>query len=119
MSWVRLAAIFICLCNCIAADVIPKNNPVYKYSSLSGHSIGLVPFGALTPPKGPRRGPGWAIHVMMGDNKIGKIENSYLCTLFDIQCCQSVIRKLVYGCMCRLDSSVNYIIQSILATSLR
>ena len=35
---------------------------------------------------------------------------SYLCTLFDIQCCQSVIRKLVYGFMCRLDSSVNYII---------
>ena len=32
---------------------------------------------------------------------------SYLCTLFDIQCCQSVIRKLVYGFMCRLDSSVN------------
>ena len=44
---------------------------------------------------------------------------SYLCTLFDIQCCQSVIRKLVYGFMCRLDSSVNYIIQGILATSLR
>ena len=44
---------------------------------------------------------------------------SYLCTLFDIQCCQSVIRKLVYWCMCRLDSSVNYIIQGILATSLR
>ena len=40
-------------------------------------------------------------------------------TFFDIQCCQSVIRKLVYGFMCRLDSSVNYIIQGILATSLR
>ena len=38
---------------------------------------------------------------------------SYLCTLFDIQCCQSVIRKLVYGFMCRLDSSVNYIIHGI------
>ena len=36
---------------------------------------------------------------------------NYLCTLFDIQYCQSVIRKLVYGFMCRLDSSVNYIIQ--------
>ena len=36
---------------------------------------------------------------------------SYLCTLFDIQCCQSVIRKLVYGFMCRLDSSVNCIIK--------
>ena len=44
---------------------------------------------------------------------------SYLCTLFDIQCCQSVIRKLVYGFMCRLVSSVNCIIKGILATSLR
>ena len=43
---------------------------------------------------------------------------SYLCTLFDIQCCQSVIRKLVYGFMCRLDSSVNCIIKGILATSI-
>ena len=41
------------------------------------------------------------------------------CTPFDIQCCQSVIRKLVYGFMFRLDSSVNYIINNILATSLR
>ena len=32
---------------------------------------------------------------------------------------QSVIRKLVYGFMCRLDSSVNYIIKEILATNLR
>ena len=31
----------------------------------------------------------------------------------------AVIRKLVNGFMCRLDSSVNYIIQGILATSLR
>ena len=44
---------------------------------------------------------------------------SYLCTLFDIQCCQSVIRKLVYEFMCRLDSSANCIIQFVLATSLR
>ena len=36
---------------------------------------------------------------------------SYLCTLFDIRCCQSVIRKLVYVFMCRLDSSVNCIIK--------
>ena len=34
---------------------------------------------------------------------------SYLCTLFDMQCYQSVMRKLVYGFMCRLDSYVNYI----------
>ena len=39
--------------------------------------------------------------------------------LFNIQCCQSVIRKLVYGFMCRLDSSVNYIVKDILATSLQ
>ena len=49
---------------------------------------------------------------------------SYQCTLFDIQCCQSEIRKLVYCFMCRLDSSVNYIILDILvglpiSTSLR
>ena len=44
---------------------------------------------------------------------------SYLCTLFDIQCCQSVIRKLVYGFMRRLDSSVNCIIMGILSISLR
>ena len=40
-------------------------------------------------------------------------------TMFDIQCGQSVIMKLVYGFMCRLDNSVNYIIKDILATSLR
>ena len=34
---------------------------------------------------------------------------SYQCTLFDIQCCQSVIWKLVYCFICRLGSSVNYI----------
>ena len=44
---------------------------------------------------------------------------SYICKLFDIQCCQSVIRKLVYGFMCRLDSSANCIINGILANSLR
>ena len=33
---------------------------------------------------------------------------SYLCTFLDIQ---SVIRKLVYGFICRLASSVNYIIK--------
>ena len=47
---------------------------------------------------------------------------SYLCPRFDIQCCQSVIRKLVYRFMCRLASSVNYNIKYIggqLATSLR
>ena len=41
---------------------------------------------------------------------------SYLCTLFDIQCCQSVIRKLVYGLIYSLDSYVNDIIKDILAT---
>ena len=38
---------------------------------------------------------------------------------FDIQCCQSLIKKLIYGFMCRLDSSVNCIIKGILPTSLR
>ena len=36
-------------------------------------------------------------------------------TLFDIQCCQFVIRKLVNGFMSRLESYVNYIIKDILA----
>ena len=41
------------------------------------------------------------------------VSATYLCTLFDIQCCQSVIRKLLYGFMCRRDSSVIYIIKDI------
>ena len=44
---------------------------------------------------------------------------SYLCPLFDVQSCRSVIRNFIYGFICRLDSSVNYIIKDILATSLR
>ena len=41
----------------------------------------------------------------------------YLCTVFDMQCCQSVIRKLVDGFMCRLDSYV--IVNDTQATGLR
>ena len=44
---------------------------------------------------------------------------SLLCTLFDVQCCQSVIRNMVYRFMCRLDSSVNCILNDILTSSLR
>ena len=33
-----------------------------------------------------------------------------LCTLFDVHCCQSVIRNMVYSFICRLGSSVNYIL---------
>ena len=44
---------------------------------------------------------------------------SLLCTLFDVQCCQSVIRNMVYRFMCRLDSSVNYNLNDILTCSLR
>ncbi len=45
---------------------------------------------------------------------VSKYEStSYLCTLFDIQCCQSVIINLVYDFICRLASSVNYIIKDI------
>ena len=44
---------------------------------------------------------------------------SLLCTLFDVQCCQSVIRNMVYSFMCRLGSSVNYILNDILSSSLR
>ncbi len=68
----------------------------------------------------PRLSPGVGCDSTAQGNKVTKYEStSYLCTLFDIQCCQSVIRKLVYGFMCRLDSSVNCIIKGILATSLR
>ena len=44
---------------------------------------------------------------------------SLLCTLFDVQCCQSVIRNMVYKFLCRLGSSVNYILNDILTSSLR
>ena len=44
---------------------------------------------------------------------------SLLCTLFDVQCCQSFIRNMVYRFMCRLESSVNYILNDILTSSLR
>ena len=39
--------------------------------------------------------------------------------LFDSQCFQNVIRKFVYGFMCRLDSSVKYIIKDVLVARLR
>ena len=44
---------------------------------------------------------------------------SLLCTVFDVQCCQSVIRNMVYRFLWRLDSSVNYILNDILPSSLR
>ena len=44
---------------------------------------------------------------------------SLLCTLFDVQSCHSVIRSMVYRFICRLDSSVNYILNDILTSSLR
>ena len=58
------------------------------------------------------------LKMFLGMSKF-KESTSYLCTLFDIQCCQSVIRILVYEFMCRHDSSVKYIIKGILATSLQ
>jgi len=51
---------------------------------------------------------------------MSKYENtSLLCTLFDVQCCQSVIRNMVYRFMCRLHSFVKYILNDILTSSLR
>ena len=44
---------------------------------------------------------------------------NYLCTVFDIQCCQSVIRKLIYGFISRLDRSVNYIINYYYTSGIR
>ena len=43
---------------------------------------------------------------------------SLLCILFDVQCCQSVIRNMVYRLMCRLNSSSNHILNDILTSSL-
>ena len=43
---------------------------------------------------------------------------SLLYTVFDVQWCQSVIRNMAYRFMCRLDSSVNYILNDILTSSL-
>ncbi|KAK2179925.1 hypothetical protein NP493_466g02008 [Ridgeia piscesae] len=42
-----------------------------------------------------------------------------VCTQFDVQCCQSVIGNMVYRFTCKLDSSVNYILNDILTSSLR
>ena len=42
---------------------------------------------------------------------------SLLYTLFDVECCQSVIINMVYGFMCKLNSSFNYIL-NILTSSL-
>ena len=49
------------------------------------------------------------VFIFLGTSKYES--TSYLCTLFDIQCCKSVIRKLVYSSICSFDSSVNCIIQ--------
>lgn len=52
--------------------------------------------------------------------KLPKFEStSLLCTVFDVQCCQSVIRKAIYNFMCRLDESSNLILQNILGSSVR
>ena len=51
---------------------------------------------------------------------ISKFERtSLLCTRFHVQCCQSVIRNMVFIFMCRLDRSVNYILNDILTSTLR
>lgn len=44
---------------------------------------------------------------------------SFMCTLFHVQCCKSVIRNMMFRFMCRLDNFVNGIIKDVLATSLR
>ena len=50
---------------------------------------------------------------------LSKFEStSMLCTYVNVQCCQSVIRSLVYCFLLRLDSSDNVLVQSILRSSL-
>ena len=44
------------------------------------------------------------LKLFIGTSKYERI--SLLCTLFDIQCCQSVTKNMVYRFMCRLDCSV-------------
>ena len=39
-----------------------------------------------------------------------------LCTLFDVQCCQSVIGNMVHRFMCRLDTCFNHILNNILTS---
>ena len=57
------------------------------------------------------------LKLFIGTSKYESI--SLLCTLFDIQCRQSATREKVYRFMCRLDCSVNYILNDILTSSLR
>ena len=50
---------------------------------------------------------------------LSKFEStSMLCNYVNVQCCQSVIRSLVYCFLLRLDSSDNVLVQSILRSSL-
>ena len=51
---------------------------------------------------------------------MSKYESTSLqCTLFDVQCSQSVIRNMVYRFICRLDSFVICILNDILTSTLR
>ena len=43
---------------------------------------------------------------------------SLLCTVFNVLCCQAVIRNLVYRFMCRLQASNNSLVMSIQSSSL-
>jgi len=50
---------------------------------------------------------------------LSKFESTIvLCIYVNVQCCQSVIRSLVYCFLLRLDSSDNVLVQSILRSSL-
>ena len=51
---------------------------------------------------------------------LSKFEStSLLCAAFDVQCCQSVVRNLIFRFMCRLEKSCNDIIKALLASSVR
>ena len=43
---------------------------------------------------------------------------SVLCTVYNVLCCQAVIRNLVYRFMCRLQASNNSLVMSIQSSSL-
>lgn len=51
---------------------------------------------------------------------VSKYEStSLMCTIFNVQCCQAVLRNLVYKFMVRLDMSNNSVIRAIASSSIR
>ena len=56
------------------------------------------------------------LEMNIGLSKYGS--TSATCAITDTQCCQSLIRKLVYIFVCRLDESNNSIVKALLSSSI-